>query len=103
MSESRYPECERWAELHDQALAIGEFIEYLQRRGYNICKLSGYTYPYEDWEGNKKVAPDGCGIQDPHFRSVSKSTEHMIMECYDIDYNKIEKERQKILRDARSI
>ena len=40
----QYPECERWAAVHDQARVIGEFLEWLNADGIllsRICSMPG--------------------------------------------------------------
>jgi len=74
---SEYPECEKLHKVKDQSFIIGQFLEWLQE-----------DYAVARWDGND-LFPDHPGI------------EKLIAEYFNIDLNKVEKEKQEILAELR--
>jgi hypothetical protein len=72
--EPKCPECEKLHKISPQSQMIGEFLEYLQSRGYIIA---------ERWK--EVLVP------------VHESTNELLAEYFDIDMNKVERERQALL------
>ncbi len=72
-------ECEKMAAVKGQSQVIGEFIEWLRlEKDLEICEWNGGDY----------------------FR-VSSSTEELLGEFFDIDLEKVEKEKRQMLDELR--
>lgn len=67
MDAVKYPECEKWAEVHDNAVAITGFVEWA------------------DWEYREKEAWERPSLQD------------QIYAYFGIDATKLEEERRAML------
>ena len=81
----KYPECEKLAAVSDKSQAIGAFLEWLREtKEYEIAK-----WDTDDRLGIDKLSP------------VHYSIESLLAEYFEIDMNKVEKERQQILEDVR--
>jgi len=76
-----YSEHEKLHKVKDQSLAIGQFLEWLnQDKSYVIC----------EWDEN------GYGYQP-----VRSRIESLLAEYFNIDLNKIEKEKREMLKKIR--
>lgn len=74
-----YPELAKMSRVREASQAIGEFIE-----------TSGLVL--SEWVEVE-------GYRDPHLMPISLSIEQVLAKYFDIDLNKVEKERRAILRD----
>lgn len=72
-------ELDRWSKVHSNAVVINEFLDFLNEQGISLCILSGHT-----------------------FFPCHKKGEDLIYECYNIDPEKLEKERRELLESIRS-
>lgn len=78
--ENQYPECEKMAVVKDKSQAIGEFLEWLEcEKNWEIC----------EYGSSDRLSP------------VILSTEQLLAEFFDIDLDKIEKERRQMLYELR--
>lgn len=88
---NQYPEHERLAALQGQNETIGEFIEWLGGKGYEICQRHHHS----------KGCYDGdfllCGYQKEEFQPTQKSVETWIAEYFKIDKKKFEQEKSQML------
>lgn len=73
-------EVDRWAEVHERARAIHEFLDFLNEKGISLCEVDSKT---------------------DMFYPVPKNRYDLIYECYNINANKLEQERREILELAR--
>lgn len=81
---SEYPECEKMAAVKDQSQKIGEFIEWLRsEKDWEIC----------EWWG--KLNHGGS------YSPARFSTENLLAEFFNIDLDKVEKERRQMLDELR--
>jgi hypothetical protein len=78
-----YPECERMQIVAPESRAIGEFIDWLNYEKHIIL-------------ATRSDEEDTGDIQMVHY-----SMEKLLAEYYDIDLNKVEKERQQMLEEIR--
>jgi len=81
MSKSKYPECEKLAAVSEKSQAIGGFLEWLQ--GFKQVELA-------KWGDNDRLYPEYIVI------------ESLLAEYFEIDMNKVEKERRQILEDIQN-
>jgi hypothetical protein len=75
------PECNKILAVKDKSQIIGEFIDWLKERNIHLCTwLSGE-------EGEERLG------------YVNEDIETLLAQFFNIDLNKVEKEKQMILRD----
>lgn len=74
---SQYPEHEKLHEIADESYAIGAFLDTC---GYTLCES----------DGNR-------------FRPTMKTIQTILAEYFDIDQNRLEQEKQRMLQDMRDI
>jgi hypothetical protein len=80
-----YPEHDKLSAVKDKSQAIGEFLEWLDyEKNYSVCSLT---------EGR-----NGDGEYSPIFTS----TEKLLAEFFNIDLNKLEQEKRKMLNELRA-
>jgi hypothetical protein len=78
------PECERLSAISDKSNCIGEFIDWLHEQDMTIAK-------WEDLEDH----------DDPSLWPYSGSTTRLLAQFFDIDLDKVEKEKREILEALR--
>jgi len=79
MTDEEYPECKKWAKAHDRIMAIQEFREFLDSKGYHIGKKGADDYSY--------------------FCVLSAiDSEDLLYEFLGVDPKKLEAERRLILK-----
>ena len=84
------PMCNKLREVSDDSQKIGEFLEWMNGKGYWIGKYGRYTDPEtEEEEGEEELIP------------IKKSTEELLADYFEIDLNQVEKERRAILEEIR--
>jgi hypothetical protein len=71
------PESDKLLKVHKESQAIGEFLEWMQSKGLSVCKLD---------EDTEQYFPDHVSIQN------------RLAKYYEIDMNKVERERRAILK-----
>ena len=78
---SKYPECNKMLEVQDQSQTIGEFLDWLLHdKGAEIA----------EWRGDQLFPMRG-------------SIESLLAEFFEIDLEKVEKERRAILEEMRQV
>jgi hypothetical protein len=80
---TKYPECEKMAAVKDKSQIIGEFLEWLTHE--------------------RLIRVELCVRNDIHDNLIPcyPSTEELLAEFFDIDLNKIEKEKRQMLDELR--
>jgi hypothetical protein len=76
---SEYPESEKVHAIRDKSQVVGEFIDWLEEKGYSICE-----YRETMFRSSKELMP------------VPKSIEQWLMEFFEIDRQKYEKEKEQM-------
>lgn len=75
--ENQYPECEKMAAIRDKSQVIGEFLEWAEEtQDFCMCMYSGYGHEYIP---------------------INMTKEILLAKFFNIDLNKVEKERRQIL------
>ena len=78
---SKYPECEKMAAVKDKSQVIGEFLEWAgETQGLHMCANN-----------------TNCD----RYTLVSMTREVLLAKFFDIDLNKVEKERRQMLDELR--
>lgn len=73
------PECDRWSKVHSKAVALHEFLDYLSSEKIILCMSNEYGY-------------------FPKLRS----NDQLIYDFFNIDADKLEKERRELLRSIQN-
>lgn len=79
------PECDKALAVQKESQKIEEFIEWLEKQNLCICEKS---------DSNDAFLDDFYYITD-------KNTKQLLAEYFDIDLEKVEKEKWKILKQLR--
>jgi len=74
----KYPEHEKMHSVKEKSQAIGEFLEQIQSEGLVIC-----DYHEHEWS------------------PISKGIEQILADYFEIDLNKIEREKRQMLDEMR--
>lgn len=84
-TEDKYPECTKMDQVSDESQRIGEFIEWLQEKGYILAR-------YEEVEGysNPQLIPSPAPI------------ERLLADYFGIDLDKVDQEQREILKVIRA-
>jgi len=83
MEYPKCPECEKLNAAAPYSQKIGEFIEWLHTKGICLAEwVEDSEYPDED-EGD--------------LRSIRTNKQDLLAEFFEIDMNKVEKEREQML------
>lgn len=84
-SETDYPEHEKLKKVKHTSQAIGEFLEWLSTQGLTVCE----TYRNPD------------SLRDGEYFPATSSTNALLARFFEIDLEKIEKEKQAMLEEMR--
>jgi hypothetical protein len=81
----QYPEHEKLKAIKHQSQIIGEFIEWMGHQGLTVCELAEGKY-------------------DSHYYPTTKRLPtQLLAEFFEIDENRLEKEKQQMLDEQRAI
>ena len=79
---SNNPECDKLHAVKDKSLLLTEFVDWLESQQMRICKMVDSDYaPYE---------------------AITESYEKLFAKFFDIDLDKLEKERVRMLEALRN-
>lgn len=83
-----YPEHEKLAKIADKSQTMGEWVEWLQGKGYVLAEY-GTGEPGDD--------------RSPHrLYAVHSNPSELLAEFFDIDRDKIEAEKRQMLEEMRA-
>lgn len=90
------PECERLTKVSEESQKIGYFLEWLDNHGIQLAVWdNNYSGVVRDSEGNEE---DFSGKLVPDWKHKGDSgINKLLAEYFDIDLDKIEKERRALL------
>lgn len=77
-AKKRYPECEKMAAVKNEFQAIGSFLDWLEGEDLFICNL-----------------------EKEEYRPIHTAIEKLLAEYFEIDLDKVEKERCRMLNELR--
>lgn len=86
MSKTKYPECEKMNAVSEDSNKIGAFLDWLNNE--QCVVLARY---YDD------VECENCEETSKQLLPIRLSIEELLAEYFDIDLDKVEKERREIL------
>lgn len=85
VKEKSYPECDKLAAVSEESQKIGAFLDWLRNeKGYVICEEN------KDCDSGQELAP------------IFSNIESLLAEYFDINLNRVEKERREILANLRN-
>jgi len=117
------PECEKMVKVAEDSQKIGEFLDWLQEQSIHLCKPHKHTDSCYSW-GTVEPPANGirswkmgvnyrqkytdekwldCGYHDGEMVYIRDSFEKLLARYFDIDLDKIEKEKQAILKEIREV
>ncbi len=90
----KYPECEKLQSVSEESQRIGFFLEWLKNQ-YSLCVWQeGRKDYFGDDPEDYIYSPEG-------YYPDRKSIEAILAEYFQIDMDKVNEEREQILRDIR--
>lgn len=97
---AKYPEHAKLDKVKDQSQTIGEFLEWLGTKNRELATYrESKEPPYIDIDGelksNEKYIPEG-------WYPLNYSIEKLLAEYFEIDLNKLEKEKRQMLDEIRN-
>jgi len=90
MAEPEYPEHEKLHALEGASQTVGEFMEWLKQQGISLWQEGEVLV---EWRANPV---DG-------LMRVTKTTEDLLAEFYEIDRQALEREKEQMLADIRQL
>lgn len=109
----QYPECEKLAKVSKESNSIGAFLDWLQEQGISLTKWqdegdNGEPRYIDETTGEQASMLALNSINNPEceewsegYFAINTPTEKLLAQYFDIDMNKVEKERRQILEDIR--
>lgn len=108
-----YTECEKLAKVSKESNSIGTFLDWIQEQGITLTKWqddgdNGEPMFIDKTTGERASMLSINSINNPKREDWSEGYfpihmpfEKLLAQYFDIDMNKVEKERQQILEDIR--
>lgn len=94
-------EHERLSLIKDKSQAIGDFVEWLAEKGIRLCREHEHTGAcYDDEEDPSHTWPM-CELRDGQFIQVYAPITKLLAEHFDINEDKLEREKRQMLADIR--
>lgn len=73
-------ELDKWANVHEDAVTINQWMDFLSHKGLTLCTVDEKTET---------------------FLPTMEMRDNLVAEHFDIDLNKLEEERRKLLDEIR--
>ena len=83
-------ECEKIIAVKDQSQSIGGFLEWLESQGIHLATFHEHS---EDCRSEHR-RDYTCGYSEAHMQPYRESTEKLLARHFNIDLDKVEKEKQ---------
>ena len=100
MKQPDCPECEKLSAVHEESQKLGLFLDWLFSTNGTLCQFRDAVMYDEDGEITSRWSENVCS--DPEgFYPNGKSIEKILAEYFEIDLNKVEKERSALLEYIR--
>jgi hypothetical protein len=122
-TETTYPECDKMLAVQDQSLTLSGFLEWLNEKGIQLCQPHKHTegcykhgttplptdgsprhWSIELMEKGRKYVDEkylDCGYSDGELVNIRESYENLLARFFDIDLDKVEKEKRAMLAAIR--
>lgn len=102
--EQKYPECDKLERVSDESQNIGEFIDWLHNeKGYCIANTHAHQegcFARPEFDDDDDAE---CGYKEDELQPIHLTIEKLLAEYFDVDMDKVEKERRKIIEDLRKL
>lgn len=120
---SEYPEHDKLTQVREQSQAIGEFLEWLEGRGVNLCRYQDEfetrdVYVHRDTGERKARLREPEGVEalrwlptgetkdvkvGEGFHIVTERMENLLAEFFGIDQAKLDTEKRQMLAELRQM
>jgi hypothetical protein len=103
MSEEKYPELVKVERIKDKSQPVGEFLEWLTtERGIILAKYHEHSKDcHMGGEDEDEDIVYTCGYEQSDLQHCYIGIEKLLAEFFNIDLDKVEKERRQLLEDVR--
>lgn len=91
------PELDKMMEVRETSQAIGEFLDWLYNSGYRIAQW------HDHWDNGLDFDDVEYEEQPAGWYPVPRRIEEWLAEYFEIDLDKVEKERRAILDEFRTL
>jgi len=106
---NKTPECDKMLAVKDDSQKIGEFLDWLQEKGYRICvwqegitDATRIASAFAIASGKADPHPDIDGEPERGFVPINPDIEKLLAEYFNIDLGKVEQEKRAILENLRN-
>jgi hypothetical protein len=103
MTTTQYPECEKMKAIQKESQTIGEFLEWLSGKGIHLVTVHTHTDACLDEEGESKDEFGNrlCGYSEGAYQPLHTSTENLLADYYNINLDKVDAEKDQMLKELR--
>ena len=91
-------ELDKMKKVSEESQSIGNFLDWCFQKGWFFCKVHEHVEGCYDKKERKS-----CGYTTDRPEQVFVNIEKLLAEYYDIDLDKCEKERIKILEEIKNV
>ncbi len=99
------PECDRMAKVSEVSQKIGEFLEWLESKDFRICQwvdgTSDAARIAAAFSFNTEKMDELDNVPNEGYYPITTNIEKLLAEYFEIDLNKVEKERRALLEALR--
>lgn len=96
--ETTYPEHEKLHVIADKSQACGEFFDWLQEQGLQLCEIHSHSECSRDKDGYGW----DCGLERGSYVPIHRPIVKLLAEFFDIDQDRLEAEKQAMLDKLRT-
>ncbi len=87
------PELDKMVKVREQSQAVGEFLDWLlYEKNVTLCEMHQHSKGCENSDGEVE-----CELREDEYIPFSFQIQELLAEYFDIDLEKVDKERRKIL------
>jgi hypothetical protein len=108
--QTQTPECDKMLATQEESQKLGEFLDWLQSKGYQICvwqegitDATRIAQAFAIANGSAELIDEEEESPERGFVPINKNIEKLLAEYFNIDLDKVEKEKQAILKELRPL
>jgi len=92
------PECEKLVSVSDKSQELGLFLEWVLSNQGTLCNWLDARY-YDEKSGDRLEEYEvNCVVESEGYYPARKSIERILADYFEIDLDKVDKERQALLK-----